>query len=46
LSRFKIFENLKNLSINETLYRDVIQECLLSLQGRKEITLKKIDRFD
>jgi ankyrin repeat protein len=42
LSRFKIFENLKNLSINETLYRDVIQECLLSLQGRKEITLKKL----
>jgi ankyrin repeat protein len=42
LSRFKIFENLNNLSINETLYRDVIQECLLSLQGRKEITLEKL----
>jgi ankyrin repeat protein len=42
LSRFKIFENLNNLSINETLYRNVIQECLLSLQGRKEITLEKL----
>jgi ankyrin repeat protein len=42
LSRFRIFENLNDLSINEILYKDVTRTCCLSLQGRKETTLEEL----
>jgi ankyrin repeat protein len=42
LPRFRIFENLNDLSINEILYRDVTRTCCLSLQGRKETTLEEL----
>jgi hypothetical protein len=42
LPRFRIFENLNDLSINDILYRDVTRTCCLSLQGRKETTLEEL----
>jgi ankyrin repeat protein len=42
LTRFRIFEKLIDLSIEETLHKDVIRACHLSLQGRKEITLEEL----
>jgi ankyrin repeat protein len=42
LKRLRMFKNLNDLLVNETLYKDVIRTCRLSLQGRKEITLEKL----
>jgi ankyrin repeat protein len=40
LSRFRIFENVNDLRSNDELYSEVTRTCHLSLQGRKETTLK------
>jgi ankyrin repeat protein len=45
LSRFRIFENVKDLWINEILYKVVTQTCRLSLQDRKETTLEELIDF-
>jgi ankyrin repeat protein len=42
LSRFRVFKNLNDLSINETLYKEVIRTCRLSVQGRDETTLENL----
>jgi hypothetical protein len=41
LSRFRIFENVNDLWINEKLYSDVTGTCRLSLQDRKQMTLEE-----
>jgi hypothetical protein len=40
-SRFRIFENVNDLWINEKLYSDVTGTCRLSLQDRKQMTLEE-----
>jgi hypothetical protein len=42
LSRFRIFENVKDLRSNHALYREVTRTCRLSLQGRMETTLEEL----
>jgi hypothetical protein len=41
LSRFRIFENVDDLWINEKLYSNVTGTCRLSLQDRKQMTLEE-----